>query len=59
MAGRGKNGKQATRSASKKQNKGPEAKQVAVGLLTNGSIRRLARRGGVRRISLNAHHSVK
>jgi hypothetical protein len=59
MAGRGKNGKQATRSASKKQSNRHEAKQLSHTVITNGSIRRLARRGGVKRISFATHNSVK
>jgi histone H4 len=59
MAGRGKVGKQASRSATKKTSKGYEAKQPPAGVITNGAIRRLARRGGVRRISLNTHENVR
>ena len=59
MAGKGKVGKQATRSASKKTSKGYEAKQAPAGVITNGAIRRLARRGGVKRISYASHENVR
>lgn len=58
MAGRGKTGKVATKSAAKKQTR-YDPKQIPVGVVTNGAIRRLARRGGVKRISLNTHESVR
>jgi histone H4 len=57
MAGRGKNGKQANRSAPKKQNN--DAKNFGSTVITNGAIRRLARRGGVKRISLATHGNVR
>lgn len=59
MAGRGKNGKQATKSNSKKKAVRPDIKQAPEGIITNGAIRRLARRGGVKRISFATHDSVK
>jgi hypothetical protein len=48
MAGRGKAGKQANRSAAKKQHY--DGKKLPPGVITNGAIRRLARRGGVKRL---------
>jgi len=57
MAGRGKAGKAAKGSA-KKQLTG-RAKSVSEGTVTNGAVRRLARRGGVKRISLATHQHVK
>jgi histone H4 len=56
MAGRGKVGRSTNKSGSKKQVKAPK---VADGRITNGSLRRLARRGGVRRISLATHDHVR
>lgn len=58
MAGRGKNGRVATKSAAKKQTR-YEGKQLPAGVITNGAIRRLARRGGVKRISFSTHESVR
>jgi len=58
MAGRGKTGKVTNKSESKKQIR-RESNALPNGHITNGSIRRLARRGGVRRISLDAHGSVR
>jgi histone H4 len=58
MAGRGKTGKHASRSAAKKQTR-VESKQFSNGIITNGAIRRLARRGGVKRISFTTHDSVR
>lgn len=57
MAGRGKAGKMASRSASKKtaSTKSAPIKYI----ITNGAIRRLARRGGVKRISLATHQGVR
>lgn len=57
MAGRGKAGKQANRSAAKKHHN--SSKQLPPVIITNGAIRRLARRGGVKRISLATHESVR
>jgi histone H4 len=59
MAGRGKTGKQASRSAAKKTTSRYDPKVFATGVITNGSIRRLARRGGVKRISFATHESVR
>lgn len=56
MAGRGKAGKIAGRSASKKT---AQSKPVLSNVVTNGAIRRLARRGGVKRISLATHQGVR
>jgi histone H4 len=55
MAGRGKVGKMASRSATKKTS----GKPVTSSVITNGAIRRLARRGGVKRISLATHGGVR
>lgn len=58
MAGKGKSGKQATKSGAKKSSKiAPEKFRIAN--VTNGAIRRLARRGGVKRISYNVHDNVR
>lgn len=58
MAGRGKTGKQAGRSATKKTSR-LDSKPIAPGVITNGAIRRLARRGGVKRISYATHENVR
>jgi histone H4 len=58
MAGRGKSGKQANKSASKKQSNRSDNKFSST-VITNGSVRRLARRGGVKRISYASHDSVR
>jgi histone H4 len=58
MAGRGKVGKMANKSGSKKHVKA-DKNLPADGLITNGAIRRLARRGGVSRISFNVHGPVR
>jgi histone H4 len=47
----------ASRSASKRTI--AHAKPVPTAMVTNGAIRRLARRGGVKRISLATHHGVR
>ena len=57
MAGKGKVGKRVKGSAKKKMVKA--GKQLPVGNITNGAIRRLARRGGVKRISANTHSHVR
>jgi histone H4 len=59
MAGRGKTGKPATKSAHKKIAKGTASKPIKQGSVTNGAIRRLARRGGVKRISSTSHEHVR
>jgi histone H4 len=56
MAGRGKVGKMAHKAGAKKVMPGPRAGSTVV---TNGAIRRLARRGGLKRISLASHESVR
>jgi histone H4 len=58
MAGRGKTGKLANKSANKRQTHRDE-RLLPEGLITNGAIRRLARRGGVKRISYTTHHEVR
>jgi histone H3/H4 len=59
MAGRGKNGKSTTKSAAKRQTHKAASKQLPGGIITNGAIRRLARRGGVKRIAFSTHHEVR
>ena len=54
MAGKGKAGKMARRSAKKRTGRKSEL-TLSVGTVTNGAIRRLARRGGVKRISFTTH----
>jgi histone H3/H4 len=58
MAGRGKVGKQASKSGAKRQNN-KDTKVLPEGIITNGAIRRLARRGGVKRISYATHAEVR
>lgn len=58
MAGRGKTGKMANKSASKKTSIKPESR-AGTTVITNGAIRRLARRGGVKRISFASHENVR
>lgn len=58
MAGKGKVGKQASKSGAKRMN-ARGSKVIADGTVTNGAIRRLARRGGVKRISLATHGEVR
>ena len=58
MAGKGKVGKMARRSAKKRTGRKSEL-NVNVGTVTNGAIRRLARRGGVKRISFTSHEFVR
>lgn len=52
MAGRGKSGKLASKGGAKRTTKKVDA---ALNKITSGSIRRLARRGGVKRISDTAY----
>ena len=59
MAGKGKAGKMARRSAKKRTARKPEVNLNTVGNITNGAIRRLARRGGVKRISFATHEHVR
>ena len=54
-AGKGKAGKMARRSASKKRTAHKSELTLSVGTVTNGAIRRLARRGGVKRISFTTN----
>lgn len=55
MAGRGKNSK----VGKKPKHMVRLAKDIKEGHITNGSIRRLARRGGVKRIAMQTHHHVR
>jgi histone H4 len=55
MAGRGKVGKQAGKEGAKRNVKLHHAKST----VTIGAIRRLARRGGVKRISSTAYAGVR
>ncbi|CAM6004541.1 unnamed protein product [Sphagnum balticum] len=48
----------ASKSNAKKNVKGVKS-QPKSGVITNGAIRRLARRGGVKRIAFETHHQVK
>lgn len=57
MAGRGKVGKLVNRSASKKQVR--NEKYASNVVITRGAIRRLARRGGVKRMSFFASEGVR
>ena len=56
MAGRGKNSRPAAKNAAKRTSRVPELKD---GIVTNGAIRRLARRGGVKRISSSSNSHVR
>ena len=56
MAGRGKTTKLATKNKAKKNT---ASKEIKSGVITNGAIRRLARRGGVKRISVASHAHVR
>jgi histone H4 len=58
MAGRGKSGKLANKSTSKKQSN-LSGNKISSTVITNGSVRRLARRGGVKRISYASHDNVR
>ena len=58
MAGRGKNTKQAGKNKTKHTAR-TSFKEVASGVVTNGAIRRLARRGGVKRIALATHSHIR
>ena len=57
MAGRGKSSKKASRGKAKTTMK--FSKDIKDGNITNGAIRRLARRGGVKRLSMNIHPHVR
>jgi histone H4 len=58
MAGKGKTGKLAVKSGAKRTAKS-DVKAFRSGVVTNGAIRRLARRGGVKRIAIATHGSVR
>lgn len=58
MAGRGKNAKHVGRARAKHTVKHSQ-KVVSTGNVTNGAIRRLARRGGVKRIAFASHAHVR
>jgi len=60
MAGRGKNSKVVGKTlAAKKNTKNTVSKSIPDGQITNGAIRRLARRGGVTRISYGTNSHVR
>ena len=59
MAGRGKVGKAANKSAKKTFNRESAQKVIKAGVVTNGALRRLARRGGVKRISPSSYEHVR
>lgn len=58
MAGRGKNTKQVGKNKTKHTSRNSQ-KVVRTGNITNGAIRRLARRGGVKRIALATHGHIR
>ena len=55
MAGRGKNSK----IGKKPKHMVRSAKDIKEGVISNGSIRRLARRGGVKRIAMATHQHIR
>ena len=57
MAGRGKNVKKSGKKA--KHTARHSGKPFVPGVITNGALRRLARRGGVKRISVASHAHVR
>jgi len=60
MAGRGKNSKTVGKTtAAKRTAHRPGYKPTPDGQITNGAIRRLARRGGVQRISSGSNNHVR
>jgi len=60
MAGRGKNAKGVGKNtAAKRTAYRPGTKPIADGQITSGAIRRLARRGGVQRLSAGTNHHVR
>lgn len=60
MAGRGKDSKVVGKTlAAKKNTRNAGPKPIADGQITNGAIRRLARRGGVTRISYGTNSYVR
>lgn len=58
MAGKGKLGKQASKGNAKRLTK-KSALSNAHFQVTKGALRRLARRGGVKRIAENSYNSVR
>lgn len=58
MAGKGKTGKMAAKNKTKTTGRS-DGREIKDGVVTNGAIRRLARRGGVKRISFASHHHVR
>jgi histone H4 len=58
MAGRGKNAKLASKNKAKRTMKDAD-KELKNGVITNGALRRMARRGGVRRMSVESHDQVR
>jgi histone H4 len=59
MAGKGKVGRAAPKAGAKHTARRSAHKEIKDGRVTNGAIRRLARRGGVKRISLDTHQHVR
>jgi len=60
MAGRGKNSKLVGKTlAAKKNTRNAVSKQIPDCQITTGAIRRLARRGGVTRISQGTHSHIR
>jgi histone H4 len=55
MAGRGKNNK----VSKKPKHTRMGVKEIKEGNVTNGAIRRLARRGGVKRIAMASHNNIR
>jgi histone H4 len=49
----------AAKNAAKRTTRRPELKDSVDGIVTNGAIRRLARRGGVQRISSSSNSHVR
>ena len=59
MAGKGKLGKQASKGKAKRLTKKTTSESKALFVVSKGALRRLARRGGVKRISDNSYNSVR
>ena len=59
MAGKGKLGKQASKGKAKRIAKKIVSSRANSIEVTKGALRRLARRGGVKRISSNSYQSVR
>ena len=57
MAGRGKNTKNVGKRA--KHTARSSHKDIPTGTITTGALRRLARRGGVKRIGIESHQHVR